>query len=242
MKGITNYELRITIGKKFLIASCFWLLVSCIGFAQSERKLIRDGNKLYKEKKFTDAEVEYKKSLNKNKESATGKFNLGDAYYKQGKFDDAAQLFQPLAADKNLSDEQKEKAFHNLGNSYLQSKKYDESINAYKNALKLNPKDNDTRYNLAYAQSMLQQQQEQKKKDDQKKDDKKDDKDKKQQEQKQQDKKEQQKEEQKQAQQKQKISKEDAEKILQALNNDEKNAQKKLAKKETSRMSIEKNW
>jgi len=205
----------------------FVLMTSNI-FAQSERKLVREGNKLYKEKKFTDAEVNYKKSLNVNKDSPTAKFNLGDAYYKQDKYEDAASQFQTIATDKNLSKQQQSLAYHNLGNSLLKAKKYDESINSYKNALKLNPKDNDTRYNLAYAQAMLQQQQQQQKQQQNKNDQKKD-----------QDK----KQEQKQAQQqKQKISKEDAEKMLQALNNDEKNAQKKLARKQATRIQIDKQW
>jgi Ca-activated chloride channel homolog len=222
----------------------FLCLSSLFSVAQSERKLIREGNKLYKEKKFTDAEVNYKKSLNANKNSKTGQFNLGDAYYKQGKFEEAAQQFQPLIADKNVSDSEKSRAYHNLGNSYLQAKKYEESINAYKNALKLNSKDNDTRYNLAYAQSMLQQQQQQQqqKQDDNKDKDKNKDQQQQQKQQEQQKKDEQKKEEQKQAQQKQKISKEDAEKMLQALNNDEKNTQKKFGKKESARIAIEKNW
>jgi Ca-activated chloride channel family protein len=217
------------------------LLLTSNVFAQSERKLVREGNKLYMEKKFTDAEVNYKKSLNVNKESPPAKFNLGDAYYKQDKYEDAASQFNMIATDKNLSKQQQSQAYHNLGNSLLKAKKYDESINSYKNALKLNPKDNDTRYNLAYAQAMLQQQQQkqqQQNKNDQKKDQKKE------QQQKQDQKKDQQKnDEQKQAQQqKQKISKEDAEKMLQALNNDEKNAQKKLARKQATRIQIDKQW
>src|SRR4051812_32495859 len=124
-----------------VLALCLYF--TSYSFGQSERKLIREGNKLYKEKKFTDAEVDYKKSLNVNKTSPTGQFNLGDAYYKQGKFEEAAQQFQPLIADKNVSKEDKAKAYHNIGNSFLKAKKFDESINAYKNALKLDSKDND---------------------------------------------------------------------------------------------------
>jgi tetratricopeptide (TPR) repeat protein len=224
-----------------LFMLCMLLFISSIAFAQSERKLVRDGNKLYKEKKYSDAEVNYKKSLNVNKNSSTGQFNLGDAYYKQGKFEDAAQQFQPLTSNWDLSKDEKAKAFHNLGNSFFQAKKYDESINAYKNALKINSKDNDTRYNLAYAQSMLQQQKQRQQQNDKDKKDQNKDQQKLQQN-KDQQKKDQQKQEQKQAEQKQKISKEDAEKILQALNNDEKNTQKKLMRKESTKISIEKNW
>lgn len=212
-------------------------------YAQNERPLVREGNKLYNEKKFSDAEVSYKKSLNVNKDSRYGQFNLGNAFYKQGKYEDAIKQFTPLGIDKKFDKEEQSKAYHNLGNSFLQTKKYEESIDAFKKSLKLNPKDNDTRYNLAYAQSMLQkeQQQKQQKKDnkDQKKDDKKDDKKDQQNDKKDQQKKEDQKQAQKQPQ---KISKEDAEKILQALNNDEKNIQKKAQKTDAKKIVIEKNW
>src|SRR5206468_3608466 len=108
------------------------------------------------------------------------------------------------------------KAYHNLGNSLLKSKKYPESIDAFKNALKSNPSDNDTRYNLAYAQSMLKEEQQKKQQQQQNKDQKDQDKKKDQkqsQQQEKQDKKEQQKQQQQQAQQKQGISKEDAERM-----------------------------
>ena len=227
---------------------CFSLLmIFCfVSNAQNERSLVREGNKLYKEKKFSDAEVSYKKSLNVNKESRYGQFNLGNSYYKQGKYDDAIKQFTPLGTDKKFDKVEQSKAYHNLGNSYLETKKYEESIAAYKNSLKLNPHDSDTRYNLAYAQAMLQkqqQQQQQQKKDnkDQKKDDKKDDKKDQQNENDKNDQKK--KDDQKQAQkQPQKISKEDAEKILQALNNDEKNIQKKAQKQDAKKVVIEKNW
>lgn len=240
----------------FMTLICVLYLFSAAS-AQSERKLVRDGNEMYKNKKYSDAEVNYKKSLGVNKDSKSAIFNLGDAYYKQGKFEDATKQFEGISSDKNLDKETQSKAFHNLGNSYLQSKKYNESINAYKNALKLNPKDNDTRYNLAYAQSKLQQQQQQQQKQDQNKDqkdqkdqkDKKDQKDQKdqkkdeqQQQKEQQQKQDQQKDEEKQAKKRDKISKEDAEKILQALNNDEKNTQKKLTKKDATKISINKKW
>src|SRR2546423_11653995 len=119
-------------GRRYsLLVVGYWtlLFLICTGansFAQSERKLIRDGNKLYKEKKYSDAEVNYKKSLNANKNSETGQFNLGDAYYKQGKYEEAAQQFQPIINDKNITNTDKAKAYHNLGNSFLEAKKYDE--------------------------------------------------------------------------------------------------------------------
>jgi tetratricopeptide (TPR) repeat protein len=209
-------------------------------FAQTDKKLIREGNKSYDNKKYSDAEVAYKKSLSKNQKSYEGNFNLGDAYYKQGKYDEAAKQFDQLKSQK--TDKKTEAAaLHNLGNTLLQNKKYQESIDAYKEALKLNPADEDTRYNLAYAQAMLkqqqQQQQQQQQNQDKKNQEKKD-------QQKQQQKPEQQKQEQAQQKQEQKkeISKEDAERILQALNNDEKDKHKKKAKVAATRIRIDKDW
>ena len=245
-KQKTGNNKRILMGKFALSMSVlsFLILISqpFISNAQSgERKLIREGNKLFKEKKFNDAEVQYKKSLGVNKNSIPGNYNLGNSYYKQGKYDDASQQYQSALSNQDISKEQKSKAFHNIGNSLLEEKKYAESIESYKNALKINPKDNDTRYNLAYAQSMLQQQQQQQQQKQKDGDDK--NKNQKEKEQQKQEQQKQEKEQQKQAQQdKKNISKEDAEKILQALNNDEKNVQKKLQKKEGARMQIEKKW
>jgi tetratricopeptide (TPR) repeat protein len=207
-------------------------------FSQSDKKLIRDGNNLYKNKKYSDAEVAYKKSLNKNQQSKEGNFNLGDAYYKQGKYDEAAKQFENLNGQK-LDDKTRAAALHNMGNSFIQSKKYQEGVEAYKQALKLNPKDDDTRYNLAYAQSMLKQQQQQQQQQQQNQD-KKEEKQDQQQQQQQQQKQEQQK--QQQQQQKKQISKEDAERILQALNNDEKNKHKKGKKAEAVKIDIDKDW
>lgn len=210
--------------------------------AQNEKPLVREGNSQYKKGNFSEAELKYRKSLEKNKNSAEGSFNLGDALYKQKKYDEAAGAFHNLSSANKDKDLQA-KTFYNLGNSYMQADKYEESANAYKQALRMNPKDEDARYNLAYAlQKLRQQQQQQKDKD--KKDDKKNQEKKQDQQQQQQDKQDQKKQEQQQqqAQQQPKISKEDAERMLEALKNDEKNLQKRLAKKEGARVSIEKQW
>lgn len=241
----------------FLIFQLFFLVQ--ITYAQkSSYKLITDGNAQYNQKKYPDAEVEYRKSLITGKNLKEGNYNLGNSYFKQGKYDEAVKQFESVGAMKDLSSEEKAKVYHNLGNSFVKDKKYEESIGAYKNALKANPKDNDTRYNLAYAQSMLQQQNKNKnnkddknkdqkdkdKKDQEKKDNKenkenKENKDQQKESEKNQDKKDQDKNSQAQ---KDKISKDDADKILQALNNDEKKTQKKMNIKQPSKVSIEKQW
>ena len=234
-------------GEKMKTRILFLLLtLVSMSYSQSERFLIREGNKFFKDGKYIDSEVNYKKSLEKNKESQTGIFNLGDALYKQGKYDEAAEQFQNIIA-KNTDKETKAQAFHNLGNTLLKSQTIPESIQAYKNSLKMSPADKDTKYNLEYAQTLLkQQQQQQQQKQDKKGQQKQDKQDKKQdqkQEEQKQDKQKQEQQKQQQAQQqKQKISKEDAERMLEALKNEEKDVQKKLQKKVPARISIEKDW
>ncbi|MGB0929968.1 MAG: tetratricopeptide repeat protein [Chitinophagales bacterium] len=131
-------------------------------FAQSEQALVRKGNQQYIEGNFSEAEVDYRKGINKNPETdlEASVFNLGNALYKQDRFEEAATRFE-RAAEMAATSEEKAKAFHNLGNSLLKNSKLKESIEAYKNALRNNSTDPDTRYNLAYAQQLLKQQQEQ---------------------------------------------------------------------------------
>ncbi|MBI3500605.1 MAG: tetratricopeptide repeat protein [Bacteroidetes bacterium] len=133
-----------------------------------ESKLVREGNKKYKENKFNDAEKNYLNALGKKNNSYRGAFNLGDSYFKQGKYKEAAEQFEGLTQTKTSNDTLA-KVYHNLGNAYLKQKEFEKSINAYKNALKKNDADEDTRYNLAFAQKMYKQQQEQEQKDNPKK-------------------------------------------------------------------------
>jgi tetratricopeptide (TPR) repeat protein len=222
------------------------VLVAVTAFAQQERKFIRKGNKLFEKENYQESEIQYRKAIDKDKNSYSALFNIGDALYKQQKYEDATKHFNDLSG-KQLDKEDKAKLYHNIGNSMLQNQKLKESIEAYKEALRNNPNDMDTKYNLAYAQKMMQQQQQQQdqKKDQQDKDkDKNEDKkdqNKDQQNQNQQDKKNQQ---QQQQQQQQQISKEDAERLLQALANDEKKTQDKLKdeKAKAAKARVVKEW
>ncbi|TAH39113.1 MAG: tetratricopeptide repeat protein [Bacteroidetes bacterium] len=259
LKNSIKRSNRIFLKLKYALFCLFFLTISLGSiYAQTERKIIKEGNEKYNSKKYSEAEIEYKKSLEKNKNSTAGKYNLGNSYYRQDKMDEAAGQYQSLLLNKDLSAENKAKAFHNLGNTYLKAEKFKESIDAYKNSLKLNPKDNDTRYNLAYAQAKLQQQQQQQQQNKDNKDNKDNQENKDQQKQDQKEDKQENKENKDSEQQKQgeegkedqksaqknknEISKEDAEKILQALNNDEKQTQKKLTKKDATKISIDKKW
>jgi tetratricopeptide (TPR) repeat protein len=127
-------------------------------FAQKEKKEINAGNDLYKSGKYADAEKAYKQGLAKNANSFEGNFNLGNAYYKQGKYSEASQEFEQTTMLTGDSLQQA-KSFHNQGNAYYQQQQYEKSINAYKASLRLNPNDEQTRYNLALAQQKLKQQQ-----------------------------------------------------------------------------------
>ena len=227
-----------------LLVAGFWIPAKA-SFAQGdEQKLVREGNKLYKEKKYADAQKNYLDALSKQSNSYRGAFNLGDSYYKQKKYKEASEQFEMLAQRKTSNDTLS-KVYHNLGNAYLQQKEFEKSINAFKNALKKNDSDEDTRYNLAYAQKMLKQQLQQQKQDKDKKDKEKQDKDKKDKNKDNKDDKNKDKQkEQQQQQQNQNISKEDAQRLLEAMNNDEKKLRDKINEKKVKvpRGQIEKDW
>lgn len=234
----------------FLIA----LFSSASLHAQGGKKHIREGNRHYNQENFSQSELEYRKALEQNKESKEGKFNLGTAMYRQEKFDEAAKIFGEVPSE--LKDPASKAAFyHNLGNSFLQGQQLQESIEAYKEALRHNPADAETKYNLAYAQKLLNEQQEQQQNQDQNQDkdnqdQQKDDQNQQEQEDKenQQDKQDQNGNEDKQDEQQQqrpdRISREDAERLLQAVENEEKNVQDKLKKEQVKgqKVRVIRNW
>lgn len=243
------------------------VLLLCLGFAfqaQSAYQEIREGNELFKNNSFVEATKKYQESMAKNIKPVESSYNMGNALYRQEKYEDAARYFNQ-AANKTDDKVVKSNAYHNLGNALLKEEKLQESVKAYKSSLRTNPQNEESRYNLAYAQKMLQQQQQQEQEQD-KKEDKKEDENKKEQENKdQQDKKDEEKkneeqkdeeqeseeekkkeeqESQKQKQQEQQVSREDAERILEALNQKEKELQEKLKKKKVKgvKVDIEKDW
>ena len=225
-------------------------------YAQTERKSIRKGNNAFEDNDFVESEVQYRKALEANTHSFKGKFNLADALYKQEKYDESLKTMEEIN-QAGLSNEQKAMIYHNKGNALFKQQKFQESIDAYKNALKLNPYDAETKYNLSEAQRMLKQQQQQQNNDnkdnkdnknnkdnkdnkDQNKDDKKDNQDKN----KDQNKDKQDNKEQKQQEQQPKISKQDAERMLQAIQNNEKDIQEKMKqeKAKAAKVRVIKNW
>jgi tetratricopeptide (TPR) repeat protein len=227
--------------KQLILTTIILLNWSAILPAQNEYPQIRAGNKQYKEGKFKEAEIDYRKALETAPKSHKGEYNLGNSLYRQNNWEEAGRSYLNSAGKMKDNDvEQKAAALHNLGNSMLKAEKYAEGIEAYKQSLRLNPADQDTRYNLSYAMRKLQQQQQQQKSD-QSKDDKQDNKDKQQQNQPQDQNNQQ---DDKQQQQKQQISKQDAERMLQALKNDEQKTIDKVKKQKVKpvQVQVEKDW
>lgn len=241
-----------------LLKKVVWvvLLFSTSLLAQKENKFIRQGNNNYFENNYKDAEVDYMKALEKAPESSKGQYNLGTALYKQENFEDASKLFGSVTGS-DLDKEAKASAFHNMGNAFMKEQKLEEAIESYKHALRINPDDMDTKYNLAYAQNMMEQQQQeqdqqqdqenedQEDKEDQQKDQKEQDQEDQQEQQDKQNQQDQQNQQQNQQQpQPQQISKQDAERMLEALKNDEnKTLEKvKLQQVPAKSKSSEKDW
>jgi Ca-activated chloride channel homolog len=253
MINITDILLKRT--GSVLITLVLLIALNTTASGQAEKKFVRQGNRAYDKKKFADSEISYRKAADKNKNYPDAVFNAGDALYRQNKFEEAGKQFMQNAS-MNEDKDKKSAAMFNLGNSMLKANKLQESIEAYKNSLKLNPGNNEAKYNLAYAQDQLKKQQDQKNQQQQQqnKDNKDQDKDKNKQDQKkdQQNKQDQNKENKDNQNEKQKpdqqqqqtMSKDDAERLLNALANEEKKVQEKvkLAKAAKSQVRTVKNW
>ena len=214
------------------LSACFSPLTSN---AQTDRQYVRQGNKLYRAGDFANAEVSYRKAVEKNPRNPQAAYNLGNALMAQKKDSAAIEQFQN-AAKLETNPMRKYRAFHNMGVICQGHKMYGEAIEAYKNALRLNPEDNETRYNLVLCkhqknkQDQNQQNQQQQQKQD-KKDEKKD-----------QDKQDQNKD--KQKEQKPQMSKDNAEQLLNAAMQQEKQTQDRLkkAQQQPQRRQVLKNW
>ncbi|HPC26562.1 MAG TPA: tetratricopeptide repeat protein [Paludibacteraceae bacterium] len=213
--------------KSILILLMFIFTAST--FAQKENNDIRAGNKKYNNKKYIEAEVDYRKGLLKNPNSFEANYDLGNTLFRQKKYDEASKQFEKSAALSLHDKVKKAAAYHNLGNSLLLQNKIEESIEAYKNALRNNPKDNETRYNLAYAQLLLKNQ--------------KKNQDKNQNQQQQQNKDKNKENQQNKNSQPPQMTKENAQQILDALMQDEKDALKKVKKQPIKESkSSDKDW
>ena len=237
---------------------------------------IYEGNKEADSEKYSEAEIKYRKALSISPEETKALYNLGNTHFNDKNFDEASQRFfqtQKFSKDKT----EKHMAFHNMGNVFMKKKDYAKAVESYKNALRNNPKDDQTRYNYALAKELLEKEnqknenkddnEDKQNKDDKNKSDKKDDKNKKDDnkdkdgENKEDDKKNKDKDQKKNSKknkddsskkkneqnQKRKpgqISPEQIKSILEAMNNQEKNVQKKINAKKVKSSPVKnvKDW
>ena len=151
------------------------ILTIKIGFSQNEKitNYIYEGNKNSQTEAFVEAEKSYRKALSLSPEKPEALYNLGNAHFLDKQYEEASQRFfqtQKFATTK----EAKHLAFHNMGNVYMQKKEYKKAVEAYKNGLRNNPSDDETRYNYALAKELLEKD---KPPEEQEQDDKKDQKD-----------------------------------------------------------------
>ena len=226
--------------KKKAAATVALLLVAVTASAQTDRQYIREGNKQFRVGQYDKAEVSYRKAVEKNPKNPQAAYNLGNALMAQKKDSAAVQQFEQ-ATRIETNPLRKAAVYHNMGVICQTHKMYGEAIEAYKNALRLNPNDNETRYNLVLCQRQKKkqdqnQQQNQNNKDDQKKDNqKKDD---------QKDQNKDKKDDKQQQQQKPQMSKDNAEQLLNAAIQNEKMTQDKMKKQQQKpqRRNVLKNW
>lgn len=216
-------------GSKKPMTMLLLLIVPTLAFAQSDRHFIRTGNKLYRNQNYPKAEVEYRKALSQNGSNAHAVYNLGNALMMQQK-DSAAIVQLENAGKMEANKTRKAMAYHNIGTICQRHQLYGDAIKAYEEALRNNPNDNETRYNLALCKRLNKNNKEQQKQQQQ-------------QQQKEQQKEQKQKEKQ-QPKPKEQMSKENAEQLLNAAIQDEKATQQRLKKatQQPSRRTVEKNW
>jgi Ca-activated chloride channel family protein len=204
--------------------------------AQNDRQLIREGNRLYRQKQYAQAEVLYRKAIAKKADNPQAVYNLGCALMMQQK--DSAAIVQYENATKLEKNKLRQsKAWHNIGVMCQSHKMYGEAVRAYEQSLRLNPSDDETRYNLALCKQLNKNNPQQDKNQQDKKNEEKED-DKGQQQKK--DKKDQQKEE----QPKEQMSKDNAERLLDAAVQNEKATQQRLKKalQQPRKKQLQKNW
>lgn len=216
----------------FITILCNLLLVLSYGQNQNVNSAIRNGNKLYQQKIFDQSAAEYKKAITVSPENPVANYNLGNAQFRTNQYDEATNSFESTIVNSKEKPV-KEKSFYNKGVAYSKQQKLDESIEAWKNALKLDGKDEEARENLQKAlleKKKQQQKQDQKKdKNEKKKEDQKQDKNK-------------QKQDQKPDQQQSKLNKKQVDQLLKALAQKEKEVQQKMQQQNASPTKQDKDW
>ncbi len=246
-----------------LLLILFLSLASNAVLAQGAgRRQIAEGNKHYAENKFDEANDKYRDAEVANPESPIVHFNIGDALYKKRKYEEALQAYQKTL-QKSDDPQLQAQAYYNSGNTYFRLNKWQESLQSYQEALKLNPNDQDAKYNLEYVRAKIkenaqkqpqdqpqqkpqnqqdQQQQNQQQQDQQQKQPEQDQQQKEQQQQQDQQKQDEPQQAKQQKTDKDQMKKEDAARLLEALKNQEKETQKQRQMKVQGRARVDKDW
>jgi len=223
------------------------VLISTLSFSQDKVELLNKGNEYFQQGEFEQAEIEYKKSFEKDNKYYKANLNIGHSLFRQAfslistmqdsdglKKCKEAELFYKRSLELTINKDEKSESLYNLGNSQLLSKKLEESIKSYKQSLRLVPENMNAKHNLALAQYLLNKKQ---KNQENQEDSKEEDKEKK----KDQNKEDKQKEKE---EKKEELSKEEIEQILKALEREEKEVQEDLQKKKVidKNIDLEKDW
>lgn len=213
---------------------------------KAEREFIRKGNRAFKDSAFVDADVNYRKALEVNPKSTISMYNLGNTLVRQNKPKEAMEQYTTAA--KIEKDKSKlAYIYHNMGDIFQSQKDYAKAVEAYKESLRNNPKDNETRYNLALAQKLLNEQKQDQQNQDQnqnKEQKKKEQENKEQEKQQNQQNNQQQQPPKTQQQNNEQMSKENAEQLLKSVMQDEKDVQDKVKKQQQVIQGgrLEKDW
>ena len=223
-------------------AALFLLIFSMTAMAQTDRDYIRRGNRLMRDSIYDKAQVEYQKAIEKDNTNPISHFNLGNALLYQNKAEDAMKEYE-TAARLEKDKTRLAQIYHNMGVVLQSAKQFDKAVACYRNSLRNDPTNDETRYNYALSLFQMKKNQGGQDNQDQQKDDKGQD-EKKEQEQQQQKQEQDKKDEQQQQPQPEQMSRENAEQMLNAAMQDEKATQEKIqrAQQQRQRKQLQKQW
>lgn len=229
---------KINVIIKYILLTIF-VTIPIIATAQSDRDLIRQGNKAYRSKKYAQSEVKYRKALSAEASNTQAMYNLGCALMMQNKMQEAVKYLQ-MAGEKEKVKMRRAMAYHNIGIICQSGKMYAEAIKAYEEALRNNPRDNQTRYNLALCKKLLKNNKDNNKNKQKNKDNKQD----KNKDQQQPQKKDDRQQGDKREEQSPRMSKDNAEQLLNAAMQQEQQTQQRLNRSMQQQQTrrLEKNW
>ena len=230
-----NDNYRIAVRKKWLYLLFLILSMPLASQAQLDRQYIRTGNRFFHARAFDKAEAEYRKAVANNPSNAQAVYNLGCALMAQQQDSAASEMFDQ-AGKMEQNKLRRSKAYHNIGWICQRHQLFDQAIEAYKESLRNNPDDDETRYNLALCQYQRKKQPQQPQSQNQ------DNQDNQGNDQKQENQQQQDQQDNPQPQPKDKMSQENAEQLLNAAMQQEKQTQERMKKQQPRSRNLQKQW